>query len=206
MTPSPRCDTGLRSAMCDMLYSVFKSVKTASSADAQRTGYSRSTMREFFRGWRRKTEVVTHGFRVYCAILAWSVWIGGFMFYFGVVVPVGGGIVGGSEQGFVTQHVTFRLNLIGAASLSILAWNSWAAKSRLLVVTVVLMSLCHAALFTLHHWLDLMIVSREIADQVRFASLHESYEGISTVQWIAAMAHLIGIVRGSAWQRELPPT
>lgn len=128
------------------------------------------------------------------------------MFYFGVVVPVGGGIVGGREQGFVTQHVTLRLNLIGAASLLMLAWNSWVAKSRLLIITLALMLVCHAALFAMHHWLDLMIVSREISDQVRFASLHESYEGISTVQWVAAMAHLIGIVRESVRQKEMPPT
>ena len=39
----------------------------------------------------------------YLAILAWALWIGGLAFYFGVVVPVGSTVIGGSEQGFVTQ-------------------------------------------------------------------------------------------------------
>ena len=92
--------------------------------------------------------------RLYCAIMAWSIWLGGFTFYFGVVVSVGGGIVGGTEQGFVTQQVTTRLNLIGVASLVILLWNALAGRSRLLMATLLIMALCHAALFTLHYQLD----------------------------------------------------
>lgn len=121
------------------------------------------------------------------------------MFYFAVVVPAGGAIVGGSEQGFVTQQVTFKLNLIGLVALSVMSWNTWVVRSRLLVVTLIIMALCHVGLFVMHHQLGLLInvQSREVLAQLPFASLHESYEGLSTVQWIAAMTHLVGIVRAT---------
>lgn len=150
-------------------------------------------MSEFLPG-KRSLIPTLRDIRVGCVILAWSIWIGGFMFYFGVVVPVGGAIVGGSEQGFVTQQVTFKLNLIGLVALSVMSWNTWVVRSRLLVVTLIIMVLCHVGLFVMHHRLDALIEARSLA-QSQFASLHESYEGLSTVQWIAAMAHLVGVVR-----------
>ena len=51
-------------------------------------------------------------------------WQGGFMFYGGVVVPVGGRILGSeTRQGFITQSVTNYLNLAGARSASSCGWS-----------------------------------------------------------------------------------
>ena len=53
-------------------------------------------------------------------------WQGGFMFYGGVVVPVGARILGSErEQGFITQSVTNYLNLAGAVCLILFLEQLW---------------------------------------------------------------------------------
>jgi len=137
--------------------------------------------------------------RLFCVFVSWSIWIGGFTFYFSVVIPTGGAIVGGSEQGFITQQVTYWLNLIGTASLLILLWNAIALRSRLLIATLSIMAFCQAALFAMHYGLDAVIdaQSRNVIEPARFRTLHEFYEIAATVLWLAAMAHLFGIVRAA---------
>ena len=46
-------------------------------------------------------------------LFAWAIWWGGLSFYALFVVPIGTEIVGGFEQGFITQRVTNWLNAIG---------------------------------------------------------------------------------------------
>lgn len=45
-----------------------------------------------------------------------GLWLGGLTFYAGIVVPIGTEIVGGTEQGFVTQRVTNWLNALGVVA------------------------------------------------------------------------------------------
>jgi hypothetical protein len=119
------------------------------------------------------------------------------MFYFGVVVPAGGAIVGGLEQGLVTQQATHWLNLIGVAAMGVMLWNASATKSRLLIATLAVMAACQVALFAMHYQLDAMIdvKAREVIDTSSFHAMHEAYESVATIQWIAATVHLFGIVR-----------
>ena len=133
---------------------------------------------------------------LYLALVAWAVWLGGFVFYFGVVVPTGGQIVGCTEQGFVTQKVTDWLNLIGVGSLVILLGQAMLSKSRLLLATWAVMVACQVALFQTHWRLDTFADANAmvVTDSKRFGSLHEFYESVATVQWIAGMIHLGGIV------------
>src|SRR5262245_27277418 len=100
---------------------------------------------------------MTRVIRLYLALAAWALWMGGFAFYFGVVVPTGGKVIGGSEQGFVTQQVTYWLNLIGLAALAILLWNVAACRDSLLLGTWALLAVLHVALFAMHWQLDGMI-------------------------------------------------
>lgn len=136
-------------------------------------------------------------FRLYCVFASSAFWLGGFAFYFGVVVPIGGAIVGGSEQGFVTQQVTHWLNLIGVVSMLFLAWNWATAKTRLQLATLVIVAICQIGLFVMHYYLDAMLdtKSRSVIEPTKFSTLHESYEAIATIQWVAGMVHLFGIVR-----------
>lgn len=58
-------------------------------------------------------------------LLLWALmfWQGGFMFYGGVVVPVGSRILGSDlEQGWITRSVTNYLNVAGAVALAL--WGS----------------------------------------------------------------------------------
>lgn len=128
----------------------------------------------------------------YLVLITWAFWMGGFAFYFGVVVPTGSTVVGGSDQGYVTQQVSYWLNIIGVVSLAVLLRTTVLARSRLLWGTWGLMAIFQIALFILHAQLDRLIIApdRQILDQARFRQWHELYEGVATSLWVLGMAHL----------------
>jgi hypothetical protein len=130
------------------------------------------------------------------------VWQGGFMFYGGVVVPVGARILGSeTQQGFITQAVTHYLNLAGAVTLGIWfehlwhdrlrgvtrnAWLLWSLMAGLQIVLVIV------------HWqmdLVLSMESTSILDPVWFGRFHKIYIGSSSVQWFAALVLLLLTLR-----------
>src|SRR5262245_19686193 len=70
--------------------------------------------------------MMTLVFRRMILLVALMFWQGGFMFYGGVVVPVGAQILGSeTEQGFITQSVTNYLNLAGAVCLIVWLEHLW---------------------------------------------------------------------------------
>lgn len=127
----------------------------------------------------------------YLAILVWAFWMGGFAFYFGIVVPAGGAIVGGTQQGIVTQQITFWLNIIGVVALPVLLGNALRTQKRWQLGVWSVMLICQAALFLLHRELSSRIdtTAMTVSDVGRFGTLHEIYEAVSTVLWLAAMIH-----------------
>src|ERR1700728_312060 len=59
-------------------------------------------------------------------LVSLMLWQGGFMFYGGVVVPVGARVLGSErEQGFITQSVTDYLNVAGAVCLIVFLEHLW---------------------------------------------------------------------------------
>ena len=142
-------------------------------------------------------------------VMAFAVWQGGFVFYGGVVIPIGTRVLGSDvEQGFITQAVSERLNWIGiiclliwAASLAVdrkthfsraepiardrrvhsLSWLIWIG-----------LAIGMLGLFVLHYFMDLQLDSQTqtVRDFKQFKQLHRFYLGISTLQWIGAMALL----------------
>ena len=146
--------------------------------------------------------------RRFVAMLAFAVWLGGFTFYAAVVVPTGTDWLGGAvAQGFITQAVTIRLNILGVGTLAALLWNALATRVRgrlraSLVLTLALLATTLALLFALHPALDRLLDrgARAVLDEPRFYALHRAYLLTSTVQWVAGLAHL-GLVI-SAWRRE----
>src|SRR5580704_17366571 len=76
-------------------------------------------------------------FRRFILLLCIAFWQGGFMFYGGVVVPVGAAVLGSEvDQGFITQAVTNYLNGAGAVCVGvwgILLWldgpRSWLGRA-----------------------------------------------------------------------------
>jgi hypothetical protein len=134
-------------------------------------------------------------------------WQGGFMFYGGVVVPVGARILGSErEQGFITQSVTNYLNLAGAVCLILFLEHLWHDRRRgvsklewvfwsFAVVSLVVLAV-------IHRQMD-QIVNAEtssIFDPDRFGRFHKMYIGTSSLQWVASLAMLFLTL--TRWKRQ----
>jgi hypothetical protein len=148
----------------------------------------------------------------------WSlaIWLGGFTFYSGVVIPILHEQLGSPlETGLVTQRVTVVLNQVGMV-VSTLGWMVFAvewlggvpargsrklAASMLLVMTASLL-----ALLILHRMLDGRLADGEMKG---FYPLHRVYVWVNTIEWAAGML-LLAVWGGSAtmsgirWRRENP--
>jgi hypothetical protein len=151
--------------------------------------------------------------RVVVALL-FAVWWGGFTFYAAVVVPIGVQVLGSATaQGFVTQPVSDRLNVLGAVVIALLCWNMIAARRdssprlrRILVISWTVLAAAQLALFVLHTRLDGMLdlTTRSIAaDHAVFYTAHRVYLLVATAQWLAAIVHAIAV--GLAVVRSLRP-
>lgn len=124
-------------------------------------------------------------------------WQGGFMFYGGVVVPVGGSVLGSdTDQGFITQSVTNYLNMAGVACLLLwLVELSLSRKTRLLTIERSMWGLNSLALsvLVLTHQMINKTLNREgfsINNPSEFDSLHKIYIGTSSVQWALSLVML----------------
>jgi hypothetical protein len=137
--------------------------------------------------------------RRFILLLVLAFWQGGFMFYGGVVVPVGAERLRSEiDQGFITQSVTNYLNCAGTVCLA--AWGmtlwldarhvpkwrglGWVLWSALLLGLVVIVSL--------HLMMDrlLDLHTNSILDKRAFRPLHRIYLATSTAQWFASLALL----------------
>jgi hypothetical protein len=153
---------------------------------------------------RRPTRIAL---RVVVALL-FAVWWGGFTFYAAVVVPIGQRILGSATaQGFVTQPVSDRLNLIGAVVIAVLCWNMISARRgasprvrRVLAISWAVLAIAQLALIVLHPRLDGMLdmTTRSIvAEHSVFYATHRVYLLVATAQWLAAIVHAGAV--GYAW-------
>ena len=125
-------------------------------------------------------------------------WQGGFMFYGGVVVPVGGAILGSeTEQGFITQSVTNYLNLAGAVCLLFWLAELWTSrKAGLLKIEWafwLLNAFSMAVLVIAHHIMDqtLNSANSSITNPKTFDQLHKVYIGTSSIQWALSRCMLL---------------
>jgi hypothetical protein len=151
-------------------------------------------------------------FRRFVLLLCIAFWQGGFMFYGGVVVPVGASVLGSEvEQGFITQSVTNYLN--GAGAVCVVVWGvmlwldaprSWLGRTCWafwsgLVVTLGL-------LISLHVLMDgsLDIPGHNFLDEQKFLRLHGAYIATSTAQWLMSLALLALTLR--TWRTEPEPS
>ena len=135
-------------------------------------------------------------------VLAVSLWFGGLTFYALVVVPAGTDVVGSTTQGFITQRVTLRLNVVGAVSLACMLLSTVPARRKSLWIAWGLMAGAQAALFVIHAQLAAMLESetRSVPDPANFYSLHRVYLLTSAVQWFACLWHVCGTI--GLWQRK----
>lgn len=128
------------------------------------------------------------------SLLAFS--FGGFVFYAGVVIPIGSSVLDTTTQGFVTRRVTHVINMAVAVTTLALLWECWAgwrdrqlgANLVLLVCTLGIAAAC-AALAWLHPQLDGLLVEEEmdVTDVARFYAMHRIYLWLSTLQWLSSI-------------------
>ncbi len=142
-------------------------------------------------------------------LLLWALmfWQGGFMFYGGVVVPVGSGILGSDlEQGWITRSVTNYLNAAGAVALAVWGWELLAEPGssrggrRLRWLSWCLLVLALGTLAWVHLRLDELLDLEQsiIIDRRRFRSLHRWYLAVSTAQWLGCITLSAMTIR--AWR------
>ena len=140
--------------------------------------------------------------------LVFALWWGGFTFYAAVVVPVGTAVLGGTvAQGFVTQPVTDRLNVLGAVVAVALGWNLrrlWpgaaAGMRRALGWSWGVFAAAQLTLFVLHPRLDAMLDARTrsfVAERATFYAMHRAYLLVAAAAWAAATVHALAVSR--AW-------
>jgi hypothetical protein len=135
--------------------------------------------------------------RRFLVLAALMFWQGGFVFYAGVVVPIGTEVLGSAqEQGRITRRVAVWLNWSGAVALIPLGWdafvarrNRWARRGR--IVTWLVMAGGLVVLFWLYPTLNEMFDAEamHISERRLFRRLHRTYLWTSTVQWIAGVAY-----------------
>ena len=137
--------------------------------------------------------------RRFLAVAALAVWIGGLTFYAVVVVPVGGELLGETQQGFVTQRVTNWLNVIGAVALLLVGAYLLEHRGRLLCSNWCVLLLIEIGLCLMHVPLDRMLENEttSVLDPDRFYGIHRIYLLLTTAQW------LFGVV--ALWACLMPP-
>lgn len=142
-------------------------------------------------------------------LVALMFWQGGFMFYGGVVVPVGSEVLGSdTDQGWITRKVTDYLNAAGAVALAVWGWDvavardpsPWRRRLRGLVWTVLAAAL--GVLFWVHGRMDSLLdpEALRVLDRPHFRSLHRWYLGTSTLQSAASLLLLFWTLQ--AWRSE----
>ena len=135
----------------------------------------------------------------YVAVLTVALWIGGFTFHTSVTLRVGGGIIGGLEQGYVTQAALGKLHwfavaMIVAAAVDALICRKSSSRGILIarVVGVIVMGGCLIVLFRIHADMSAMMDPDAMTqpDKAAFAPLHERYQTFATILWLCAMVEL----------------
>ena len=146
-------------------------------------------------------------FRRMVLLVSLMFWQGGFMFYGGVVVPVGGRILGSeARQGFITQSVTNYLNLAGAVCLIVWLEHLWHDRrngaSKLEWGLWIFAAGSAIVLAGLHVKMDHMLSaeSSSVLDPEWFGRLHKMYIWTSSLQWLACLALLFLVVL--RWNRQ----
>lgn len=132
----------------------------------------------------------------YLLFVAFAFWMGGFSFYFGVVVRIGDTVVGGTEQGFITRQITWWLNIAGLVAIGLMAIHLFFHRSWLLILSLVAVAVTHGLLMYRQSQLEALLDpdAMSVLAPQRFAVLHENYEFLSGCQWLAAMIYLGGLL------------
>lgn len=130
----------------------------------------------------------------YLAMASFAFWQGGFVFYAGVVVPLGTAMWGDRTQGFLTRQVTPWMNVAGLVAcgfflLDALLWRRF-RRSRLCLALILGAGVLF--LIWLHPQLNTLMVpeTETILDRRAFRTLHKIYLWLCTVMWMVSLIWL----------------
>ena len=130
----------------------------------------------------------------YLALVAFAFWQGGFVFYAGVVVPVGASVWGDRTQGFFTQLVTPWMNVAGLVACGLFMVDALLSKnwrhSRLIMALGMAMGVL--MLFFLQSQINghLDPESESIANHPVFRLKHQIYLWLCTIIWLISLVWL----------------
>jgi len=121
---------------------------------------------------------------------------GGFVFYAGVVVPIGTAELGSTTQGFVTRRVTRVLNVATIVAAGMSAIETWVGRrrrapgtNRTLAALIATITLSCLTLVWLHGVLNSYLdpEAHSVAGGNAFYQRHRLYLWISTLQWLCSL-------------------
>lgn len=133
----------------------------------------------------------------FAALAAMAVWVGGFTFYGGIVVPILDDALGSLDAGQITRRVTDRLNQIGLATVAVWALGLVvdrrhgrfpAVSAGFLAVSLTTL----LGLFWMHVRMDAHL---DTVGLTGFKPWHRAYLMTSTIQWAANLGLLAATVR-----------
>lgn len=146
----------------------------------------------------------------FLALCAFAFWQGGFVFYAGVVVPIGADELGDTVQGFITRRVTQGLNLAGATALGLWMLDGLLNPPRgrrvgALLGVLIFLVILQGLLFWLHPKMDQMLdpATISVEDRPLFRVRHKVYLWTSTFLWLGSLAWLWLAVISPARGRDL---
>ena len=128
-------------------------------------------------------------------LFSMAVWVGGFTFYGGVVVPILNEELDHLQAGGITRRVTNTLNVVGLSTVAlwtIVVWlertngPAWARQGRLGLLVLSGASL--AVLAVLHRMMDQRLDDGRLT---AFYPLHRAYLATSTGQWLTNLGLIV---------------
>ena len=121
-------------------------------------------------------------------LFGWGLWWGSLTFYSAIVVPIGTDQIGSVEQGFITQQVTLRHNLLTGAFTVCLLIEFIRNRNLMLGAIVVGLAIIEVALVILHMRLSESLDLGERSVSVEFYSEHAIYLWLTTIEWCLGCA------------------
>lgn len=120
--------------------------------------------------------------------LTFAVWWGGLTFYSVFVVPMGTAQIGTTEQGFITQQVTWWHNMILVVMVVLLAIEAWRERHRWLWALVAILSIVATLLFFQHSKLTNLMDFEGHHVQGTFYGQHALYLWLTAAEWAVGIA------------------